>query len=520
MNIYDFIIIGTGPSAFGALSSLNYQKKNILILESGPEDTKHKIENNYKNFNDFRNSETNQFKSLYSDKINMDDSSIKSPKLETVEYLNAQTNYRKHMLFNEINFKATYASLYGGLSNFWGSGIACYSENELQLANLPTNEMRIFYELILKKIPVANNINDDLNDYFGIKDSSEALRLSKLSQIFYDNYIKSSKKIQNMSIGRPRLSVNLSDSGEMKKCSYRGSCLYGCQNNSIFNSKNYINNFILQNNTQILFSQHVSHINSKNSYNEVVTNRDIFYGKNIIVASGTISTTKIIHKSLNYKKKVKLVSSPSAGFALYKPSLFNRDFYEDEFFGLSQAAFKINDNEDRFFGAIFDPKSLPLSKFATYLPFSLKSNFHFSRYFLKNCLFGNIFFNGNYSNHYLIFNNDFTEISINGGYSSNIHSKLNFIKKNICNNFFKLGFFYVPTSLNLSTPGSDSHYSGTIKINDNFKLGDCDNDCKVYGLNNVFAVDGSVLNYLSEKSHTLTLMANAMRVVDKAIKKL
>lgn len=520
MKIFDFIIIGSGPSAYGALCSLDKKNKKVLILESGPEYIKSVSKINSKSFHEFRNSDINQYKSLYSDQLYLDDKSIQSPKLESFEYLAAMKLNASYTKFHEINFKTTHASIYGGLSNFWGSGIACYSGDELLEARLPVNEMYLFYDSILNRIPVANNTYDDMYEYFGLKKISDTLKMSHLSQIFYDNYKNSLKKIINMSIGRPRLSVNLKDHDDIKKCSYRGNCLYGCQNNSIFNAKNYIHNLVLQNKMEIIFSQHVSHIVAKKKYNEVITEDAIFYGKKIIIAAGTIPTTKIVHKSLNLRKKVKLLSSPSAGFALYKPSFFNNNYIEESFFGLSQAAFKITNNNDNYFGAIFDPKALPISKFASYMPFSSKNNFIFSRHFLKSCLLGNIFLNGKYSNHSINFNADFSEVFIDGGYSSHIFKKLNFIKNNIFMNFLRLGFFYVPTSLKLSTPGSDSHYSGTINITDFFELGNCDNNCKIYGLENVYAVDGSVLNYLSEKSHTLTLMANAMRVVDKVVKQL
>ena len=133
-------------------------------------------------------------------------------------------------------------------------------------------------------------------------------------------------------------------------------------------------------------------------------------------------------------------------------------------------------------------------------------------------MLGNIFFNGTYSNHYLEFDNSYSKANIYGNYSNEIFSNIKYIRSNIIKNFLKLGFFYVPTSLKMSTPGSDSHYSGTVNISHKKILGNCDKECKIYGLNNVYVVDGAVLNYLSEKSHTLTLMANAMRVTSNSIK--
>lgn len=58
----------------------------------------------------------------------------------------------------------------------------------------------------------------------------------------------------------------------------------------------------------------------------------------------------------------------------------------------------------------------------------------------------------------------------------------------------------------------DIHYSSTLPMQHNPTLGQTDANGELAGLAGVHVVDGSCLSALTEKSHTLTIMANADRI--------
>jgi choline dehydrogenase-like flavoprotein len=64
----------------------------------------------------------------------------------------------------------------------------------------------------------------------------------------------------------------------------------------------------------------------------------------------------------------------------------------------------------------------------------------------------------------------------------------------------------------MGKPGSDIHYAGTLPMRQSPGLGETDQYGEVQGLENVHVVDGASLSLLPEKSHTLTIMANADRI--------
>jgi choline dehydrogenase-like flavoprotein len=63
-------------------------------------------------------------------------------------------------------------------------------------------------------------------------------------------------------------------------------------------------------------------------------------------------------------------------------------------------------------------------------------------------------------------------------------------------------------------PGNSFHYSGTLPMKENPKKFQINRDCKLFGTENVYVVDGSIFPVLHAKNNTFTIMANAMRVGD------
>jgi MFS family permease len=83
-----------------------------------------------------------------------------------------------------------------------------------------------------------------------------------------------------------------------------------------------------------------------------------------------------------------------------------------------------------------------------------------------------------------------------------------------------LGGFIVPLSFKYGSHGSDVHYCGTLPMKKIPSIGQTNEYGEVFGMHGVSAIDGASLPLLSEKSHTLTIMANADRIGRKVAKEL
>jgi choline dehydrogenase-like flavoprotein len=78
--------------------------------------------------------------------------------------------------------------------------------------------------------------------------------------------------------------------------------------------------------------------------------------------------------------------------------------------------------------------------------------------------------------------------------------------------YARLGAFLLPGSFTRGRPGGDIHYSGTMPMRETPSLGQSDPNGEVFGLKHFHIIDGASLPLLSEKPHTLTIMANADRI--------
>ena len=86
--------------------------------------------------------------------------------------------------------------------------------------------------------------------------------------------------------------------------------------------------------------------------------------------------------------------------------------------------------------------------------------------------------------------------------------------------YWGIGAVLLPGSFTIGRPGSDIHYAGTLPMRKSPTLSQTSPHGEVEGLDGIFVVDGACLPMLSEKSHTLTIMANADRIGKKLAEKI
>jgi choline dehydrogenase-like flavoprotein len=131
-------------------------------------------------------------------------------------------------------------------------------------------------------------------------------------------------------------------------------------------------------------------------------------------------------------------------------------------------------------------------------------------YFRKNMIFSNIFLTSRYSNLY---------IKINKDNSTNIFSKnknLDLVFKKIHKKIFKFlakEKLVLPIFYNYFPGfGSDFHYFGTIPMSKNKNKLSVNEKCQLKSNKNIYIIDGSVLDFKTNKYPLGIVMANARRI--------
>ena len=85
-------------------------------------------------------------------------------------------------------------------------------------------------------------------------------------------------------------------------------------------------------------------------------------------------------------------------------------------------------------------------------------------------------------------------------------------KKKLASAFRTLGAIMLPGSFKIANIGADIHYGCTLPMSAQPRQGQTDKYGEVVGYKNLHIIDGACLSSLTEKSHTLTIMANADRI--------
>ena len=244
---------------------------------------------------------------------------------------------------------------------------------------------------------------------------------------------------------------------------------------------------------------------------KIIKKKIKFKTKKLILAAGTISTTKLVCEMLNINKSLKIFHNPMLyGFFLLKEKI------KLDNFSSSKLACKIFSKNSSKYSSVNFRSSSEIVKKKIFNDFFIMKNFiskKIYKNFQNNFLFFNLYLDSNYSNlNFMLDKNDYLHIKINKNKFNNINRELLKQSKNLFEHFSKKKLIY-PIKLNLIPKiGHDNHYIGTIPINGKDKNLSLSQNCELKNHKNLFIVDGSAIPKNNSKFPTALIIANAMRI--------
>jgi choline dehydrogenase-like flavoprotein len=511
----DVTIVGSGPAGVSAAFPLVQAGFKVLMVDGG---RKASLETSSNRFLTERFNNTAQWKWM----IGSDFSAIQkfdavSPKLRVPIYDYVFDDFLAVNHIEAKDFIAVGSLARGGLSNAWGCGVARLSAHEL--ASFPFTESEIIhsYELVTRRIGVSGANEDDLSDYFGLDTWSQPpIAMDRLHDHLLKKYRLSQFSLNHLGfrLGRSRVAVLSQEDGERKACDTSGSCLWGCHRNALYSATVDIaklmkyENFYYRSGFIIEEIGHYQGILSVQGTDFDNTRR--VTSKRIMLATGTLATTRLALKALNYYDVRCLQSSPTAAFLLWLPRMLSNPRVES--FGLGQLSYSLQlNNEVSAFGSTFSTLGIPMTEFVRYLPLGRRYGIDLLKYLLSSCLVGNVFLPGNLSNSTVQLGGDGI-LRITGGYHDAVQGLMSEVVRRLRKVYWKCGAWLLPMSFTIGKPGADIHYASTLPMRVKPRLGETDKQGELFGLPGVYIIDGASLSTLSEKSHTLTIMANADRI--------
>jgi hypothetical protein len=342
------------------------------------------------------------------------------------------------------------------------------------------------------------------------------ISLAPLHQHLLDRYTLGGKSSLpgGIRMGRARVAALSLPKGERQACDLSGNCLWGCHRRALYSATEDLLALLGFENFHYQSGQIANKIRKIDSMFHVETVNPVestcFSGHRVVLAAGTLATTRIALEALNYRQAVSMQSCPTAAFMLWLPRHLGAR-HEKEF-GLGQLSFALElEGQVTGFGSLFGTTGIPMAEIARFLPLKKRFGVDFLKGLMSSCLVGNIFLPGTLSTARLTLTDD-NALSIQGGHQDIVPTLMQESEIQLRRFFRKLGAILLPRSFTISKPGSCIHYTSTLPMRASPGIGETDAYGELAGMDGVYVVDGASLPSLSAKSHTVTIMANSDRV--------
>ncbi|MDB5894049.1 MAG: 4Fe-4S ferredoxin [Rhodoferax sp.] len=405
----------------------------------------------------------------------------------------------------------------GGLTNAWGCGVARFTQEEGRFP-FAVSELDASYEAVARRMGISGGADDDLSAYFGLDDIAAApLPMDSANQLLLRRYQSARPRLNadGFRLGRPRVAVIGADRDGRRACDLSGNCLFGCHRGAMYSASQDLErlrrqpNFTWMPGTVVHGFERADSgwaVHALGEDGKLVT----LTVPKLVVAAGTIATSALVLRALRSTQSLRLLSAPTAAFLLWLPARLGQA--RERGFGLGQLAFTLDlDGGGKGFGSTFATTGLPMWEFARHLPLGRRSGMKLLRHLLGSCLVGNLFLPGDLSDAQVSLAAD-GQLRVDGRQPPEADRVLARARSDLARAWWRLGAWMLPGSFTAGRPGSDIHYAGTLPMTPEPVAGQTSTAGEVHGLPGVFVVDGACLPALPEKSHTLTLMANADRI--------
>ncbi|MFH1302757.1 MAG: GMC oxidoreductase [Planctomycetota bacterium] len=518
---FDVIIIGSGPSGVSAAFPLVSAGLKVLMLDGGRQA---RIDPPNQEFLSARSEDINQWKWMIGSNFHaLKMKETVSPKLRVPTHDYVFEDFADENHIQSENFVSIGSLAKGGLSNTWGCGVAKLSDSKLSELPFPVAEMNRSYASVARRMGISGNANDDLADYFGVNDWAQPpVEMDPLHQWIFARYSKQKQKLASLEfrLGRSRVAAISEDFAGREACNLSGNCLWGCSRRALYSSIDQLPDLRTHPHFHEISGVVVHQINSQNnmvSVNGYDSNRAkniSFTGRKLILAAGSLASTRLVLQALQHRSPVPIFSAPTAAFLLWFPRFLGRKRMLT--FGLGQLSFQMALQEGRsVFGSTFSTQGIPVSEFVTHLPMRRRNGIQLLSRLLSSCLVGNLFLSEDLYTGKATLQNDGSLYIAGDDNRSAVTGVIQEAARKIRKAYSKLGGVILPGSFTVGKPGGDIHYAGALPMREQPVMGETSADGEVYGLNGVYVVDGASFPILTEKSPTLTLMANADRIAHK-----
>lgn len=512
---FDVIIVGSGPAGVSAAFPLLEAGLRVLMLDGGRQPH---VPPPDRPIDDWRSQDASQWKTLIgANWHSLRHAHAASPKLRAPTHAHVFEGFASTNQITSTHFLAVGSLACGGLSNAWGCGVAALDDKELSSFPCPPQELTQSYASVSKRMGISGRHEDALASYFGVDAwASPPVPLDDLQARIERRLKRSGPTLEQLDVhvGRSRVAVLTQDQGDRQACDLSGNCLWGCHRRAMYSATEDLLTLQRHANFEHRPGTLVQAVGSDASGPYVVLKEGPRPGqlraRRVLVAAGTLATTRLVMAALDLREITQMQFCPTAAFLLCLPEALGRA--NARAFGLGQLSHMVQIAPDvRGFGSLFSTSGLPVSEFVRHLPFNARHGIDLLSALLSACVVGNLFLPGHVTSTRLTLDADQT-LHVTGQHQPMVETWMHTAHARLRKAYRHAGALMLPGSFSIGMPGSDIHHACSLPMRAAPKLGECFPSGMVQGLADLHVIDGACLPVLPEKSHTLTIMANADRI--------
>lgn len=519
MPLFDVIIVGSG--AGGTFAAYQLRKKNVLMLDVGytapahvsPTGELYQARGKQDLFEYLIGAEFESASNLHQAYL--------SPKLKAplLRYITKTPN-GESLEQQGTQFLMSFAQ--GGFACGWGGGAYEYQDRDLAAFPIRAADLKVAYEKITDRIGISGEL-DDLQYYYGSTANLQpGPQLNKLAASTLKRYQKHRDYFlkQNVRFGRGRIAILTRPLGNREAHGYNNWEFFVPNQPSLYNPsftlKELINDGRVDYRSGYLVKRFkpgpasvlVTAVNLKTGKEEE------FKARKCILAAGTLNTAKIVLASrADTTTKLPILDNATTFLPFVRLASIGQPLDTSGYPGGPQMFLYDGPLYPEPIHATFYSVVGPLRcDFLGDFPLSMKGNLTAVKYLLPALAVVQIFYPDDpaSSNYLRLQENGCLEIRYRVAFERGR------LERHLIAVLRKLGLFSHLSLCRFSVGGSGIHYAGSLPMKEHPSTPyETDCFCRLHGAENVVIADAATFPRLPTKNHTLTIMANAMRVADK-----
>lgn len=531
-STFTYIVVGSGPSAAMAAQSLVEAGKETAILDVGYQDKKYAQLIPDGDFESIRKTDPLQHRYFLGD-------DYEAMPWDEIKVGAQLTPARKAMIkgvnsllpLKSTNFLPMESLGYGGLGAGWGLGAYVYSEAELEKCGIQASEINPSYQRVADRIGISAG-EDAVRKYIvgDLKNIQAPLKMDDSFKKIHARYLKKQEKMKakGFYFGHPSMAILTKGIEDRKATKYEDMEFYTDKDKSAYRAQFTIDKLKSYSNFTYIPNQLVTHFEDDESGVDIHTvdveshQKRTFRAAKFILTAGALGSARIVLRSFPKLNHLPILSNAYAYMPGIQPSMLGSKLGNKTSMAQAMMIYDPDgSHSDLVSVALFTYSSLLLFKLIKEAPLNFREGRALFQYLQSSFVIAGIHHpdsaNGSKTLSLVKDQTSLTQDALRADFvqDSNEAKRILQREKKVRNALISLGV--IPISRMAPEYGGSIHYAGTLPFLAEEKEGFTATDGRLHKTHNVYVADSSSFKYLPAKGITLSLMANADRVIQKIL---